>query len=46
MNPNLRTLLHLQRDLMLRPLTPEVGIYRKWLRELIKEYKNAKTFTN
>ena len=32
----LRKLLNLQRELMTRKLTPEVGIYRVWLRELVE----------
>lgn len=32
----LRRLLHLSRELQCRRLTPEVGIYRAWLKELIE----------
>lgn len=35
----LRHLLHIRLKLWQRKLTPEVGLYRRWLNELIEEYQ-------
>lgn len=36
---NLIKLVRIQRELQMRKLTPEVGIYRRWIKELIKQAK-------